>query len=69
MSAANFNPRSWASNNDKLKEQVNKDGTGTESGAVNVLGLQWDTTNNTISLTEKPHSNLSNTGDQKRSIA
>ena len=45
MSEANFNLRSWASNNDKLKEQVKEDGTGAESGPVNVLGLQWDTTN------------------------
>ena len=53
MSEANFNLRSWASNNNKLKEQVKEDGTGAESGPVNVLGLQWDTTNDTISLTLK----------------
>ena len=32
---------------------MNIDGTGAEPDPVNVLGLQWDTTNDTISLTLK----------------
>ena len=51
MKEANFNLRSWASNSSHLVEQANKDKTAAESSTVNILGLQWDTTNDTMSLT------------------
>jgi len=51
MCGANFNLRSWASNSSKLMEQARQDGTATEPSFVNVLGLQWDTASDTISLT------------------
>lgn len=51
MKEANFNLRSWASNSSYLIEQANMDRTAAESGPVNVLGLQWNTTNDTMSLT------------------
>ena len=50
MCGANFNLRSWASNSSKLMEQARQDGTATEPSLVNVLGLQWDTVSDTISL-------------------
>ena len=51
MKEANFNLRSWESNNIILVEQANKDGAAAEPGSVNVLGLQWNITNDTLSLT------------------
>ena len=53
MSDANFNLRSLASNSHNLMEQAKKDGTAAEPGPINALGLQWDTANDTISLTMK----------------
>ena len=53
MSDANFNLRSWASNSNTLMEQARKDGTAAYPGSVNVLGIQWDTNNDTISLIMK----------------
>ena len=53
MKDANFNLRSWASNSHRLVEQMHNDKTAAEPGPINVLGLQWDTTNDTMSLTLK----------------
>jgi len=51
MNDANFNLRNWASNSNILMEQTRKDGTAADS--INVLGLQWDTVSDTMSLIMK----------------
>ena len=53
MSDANFNLRSWASNSNILMEQARKDGTAAEPGSINILGLQWNTISDTLSLIMK----------------
>ena len=53
MSSANFNLRSWASNSKILMEQARKDGTAAELSSINVLGLHWDTINDTMSFNLK----------------
>jgi len=53
MSDANFNLRSWASNSKVLMEQARKDGTAAEPSSINVLGLQWETNNDTMSFNMK----------------
>ena len=53
MSGAHFNLRSWASNSSQLMKQANKDKVADNNNPVNVLGLQWNTKTDTLSLTSK----------------
>ena len=53
LSAANFNLRSWASNSDQLSIAARKDQVADGNETVNVLGLVWNTTDDTLSLTQK----------------
>ena len=50
MSNANFNLRSWASNSTNLRKVAQKDNVANERAIVNVLGLPWDTSTDTLSL-------------------
>ena len=43
MSKAKFNLRSWASNNHHIKIVAQHDNVADDKTEVNVLGLQWDT--------------------------
>ena len=51
MNEAHFNLRSWSSNSSSLRDQAAKDGTTDTNGIVNILGLKWDPSTDTISLT------------------
>jgi len=53
MSGAHFNLRSWASNSPRLMDQANRDKVADANNPVNVLGLQWNTQTDTLSLTAK----------------
>ena len=53
MNGAHFNLRSWASNSSQLMDQASRDKISDTSNPVNVLGLQWNTKVDTLSLTSK----------------
>ena len=53
MKGAHFNLRSWGSNSHQLTEQASKDKVVDSSNPVNVLGLQWDTQTDKLSLMSK----------------
>ena len=53
MKEAQFNLRSWASSSHKLHKLASQDHVADSNHMVNVLGLQWDTQNDTMSLTSK----------------
>ena len=51
MNEAHFNLRSLSSNSSSLRDQAAKDGTADSNEIVNILGLKWDPSTDTISLT------------------
>lgn len=53
MSSANFNLRSWSSNSTELMNIASQDNTSDKSKSVNVLGIRWNPTTDTISLAAK----------------
>ena len=53
MTDAHLNLRSWASNSPQLMDQANRDKVVDTNNPVNVLGLQWNTQVDTLSLTSK----------------
>ena len=53
MKGAHFNLRSWASNSSRLMDQASRDKVTDTNNPVNVLGLQWNTQADTLSLTFK----------------
>ena len=53
MKDAQFNLRSWASNSRKLTNLAAQGNVDDSSSMVNVLGLQWDTQTDMLSLTSK----------------
>ena len=53
MSGAHLNLRSWASNSSQLMDQANRDKVADTNNPVNVLGLQWNTRSDTLSLASK----------------
>ena len=53
LSEANFNLRSWASNSDQLCAAAKKDQVADNNTKVNVLGLVWNTVDDTLSLAQK----------------
>ena len=53
MKEAHFNLRSWASNSQDIANFPSKDGVSDNSNPVNVLGLQWETQTDVLSLTTK----------------
>ncbi|MCY3927479.1 MAG: A17 family peptidase [Acidobacteria bacterium] len=50
MSQANFNLRTWASNSTLLQNLAKRDGSAETSDIVKILGLQWNTSSDTLSL-------------------
>ena len=52
MSQANFNLHLWASNSIQLQNLTKQDGTAETSNIVKVLGLQWNTSSDQLSLTQ-----------------
>ena len=54
MAEAKFNLQSWASNSPLLQNQAATDRVlDTDSGTTNILGLQWDSAADTLTLTSK----------------
>jgi hypothetical protein len=55
MTEAKFNLRSWASNSPTLQQKATKDGTidTTPETDINVLGLRWNTSSDTIHFATK----------------
>ena len=51
-----------------LMEQTRKDGTAAEPGSINVLGLQWDTVSDTMSLFMKSLNSTYHTLVTKREV-
>ena len=52
MAKGKFNLRSWASNSQQLRSHVTQDHTNDNSHEVGILGLQWNPTNDKITLTQ-----------------
>lgn len=53
MKEANFNLRAWASNCSQLNSLAEKDKVADNNISVNILGLQWNTSTYSLSLTPK----------------
>ena len=53
LSEANFNLRSWASNSKQVCAAAERDHVADNSEQVNTLGLVWNTSNDSLSLTQK----------------
>ena len=51
MNEAHFNLRSWSSNSSLIRDQDAKDGTADTNEIMNILGLKWDPSTDTIFLT------------------
>ena len=50
MQDAKFNLRSWASNSQLLTVKATNENTAADSTEVNILGIRWNTVNDTLSL-------------------
>lgn len=53
MSQANFNLRTWASNSPQLQKTAKQDGSAETSDTVKILGLQWNISSDSLSLTPR----------------
>ena len=53
MSSAGFNLRAWASNCEYLNTKAQENGVASVSQLTNILGLQWNTATNYLSLVQK----------------
>jgi len=53
MKEANFNLRSWATNSRKLQEKTLVNSTFNSETTVNILGLRWDTHNDTVTVAKR----------------
>ena len=68
MGQAKFNLRSWSSNCQSLQKAAAKDQTGDANPTVNILGLRWNTTTDTLSLAPKTLSSSNMTFITKRDV-
>ena len=68
MNEAHFNLRSWSSNSPSLREQAAKDDTADANEIVNILGLKWNTSSDTLSLTPQKTSQPSDQPITKRCV-
>ena len=67
LSGANFNLRSWASNSSQLRTAAKVDQAADNNEKVNVLGLVWNTVDDTIELSQKSF-DLSHSSATKRQV-
>ena len=65
---ANFNLRSWASNSLNLRAAAQQDKVADKETVVNVLGLMWDTLQDTLRPAGKSYPTLQSTKPTKREI-
>ena len=68
MYKANFNLRSWSTNSHKLCAITKKEHTNDPNTCVNLLGLRWNTQNDTICLTPRSFPSLTSSLVTKREI-
>ena len=68
MSKANFNLRSWASNSSSLMALAQQDRVADNDTVVNVLGLLWDTSQDTLGLSIKLFPSLETMQSTKRAV-
>ena len=68
MSKANFNLRSWASNSSSLMALAQQDRVADNDTVVNVLGLLWDTSQDTLGLSIKLFPSLETMQPTKRAV-
>ena len=68
MSAANFNLRSWASNNQQLQAIAKADGALDSNTTVNLLGLKWNTCTDTIAVAQRQLISSHDSPTTKRTI-
>ena len=53
MAEANFNLRSWASNSNDLQTQATSDNIAATNDVINLLGLKWSPSSDTLGLNPK----------------
>ena len=68
MSKAHFNLRSWASNSPEVRARAQQDGVADKAQLTNVLGLLWDTTQDTLRLADKMFPSLEETQPTKKAV-
>jgi len=68
MSNAHFNLRSWASNSSELRTRAQQDGVTDKAPLTNVLGLLWDTAQDTLQLADKSFLSLEELKPTKKAI-
>ena len=68
MFNANFNLQSWASNSTNLRKVAQKDNVADDRAIVNVLGLLWDTSTDTLSLNPKELTSTQHSLVTKRAV-
>ena len=68
MSNANFNLRSWASNSTIIMSVVQHDNVTHSRAMVNVVGLLWDTTGDTLTLNPKEFTSVHHSLLTKREV-
>ena len=68
LNTANFNLRSWASNNAQLRNAAKQHQAADTNNPVKVLGLWWDTHSDLIYSSHKPIASATATATTKRDI-
>ena len=68
LKSANMPLREWASNSKKLQLRIQNDQNGTQNDSVNLLGLQWNTKDDTLQLHPVQFDKTSNTQITKRNL-
>ena len=68
MSSAGLNLRAWASNCESLTRKAQEDGVGSNPQLTNILGLQWNTRTDHLSLTSKMTNTVNRLFTTKREV-
>jgi len=68
MSCAGFNLRAWASNCESLNRKAQNDKVACKSHLTNVLGLQWNTTTDQLSIASKKIHTVDKPSTTKRQV-
>ena len=58
MNDAKFNLRSWASNCSALQDVATQESTAHTGDEINTLGMRWNTSSDTLALTNKTTLNI-----------
>ena len=68
LSKARFNLRSWASNSQRVMIIAHNDNVADDKRIVNVLGIQWNTSQDTLASFPKQFSSVNSTLVTKRKV-